>query len=108
MYSYKNITNYRLKKEFSYKRTHSMSLLTVSINIARELKEYGVEIYFDEEHISSLDPKNEVMFTLSAAMAQEESRHISENIRWTLAKKMKEGHAFLTDKIGRASCRERV
>ena len=68
-----------------------------SINIARELKEYGVEIYFDEEHISSLDPKNEVMFTLSAAMAQEESRHISENIRWTLAKKMKEGHAFLTD-----------
>lgn len=49
MYSYKNITNYRLKKEFSYKRTHSMSLLTVSINIARELKEYGVEIYFDEE-----------------------------------------------------------
>lgn len=68
-----------------------------SINIARELKEYGVEIYFDEEHISSLDPRNEVMFTLSAAMAQEESRHISENVRWTLSKKMKEGHAFLTD-----------
>ena len=60
----------------------------VSLNIAKDLKDYGVEIFFDEEHISSIDPKNDVMFTLSSVMAQEESRHTSENIKWTNQKKM--------------------
>lgn len=68
-----------------------------SLNIAKELKDYGVEIFFDEEHISSIDPKNDVMFTLSSVMAQEESRHTSENIRWTNQKKTEEGCVFLTD-----------
>ena len=68
-----------------------------SLNIAKELKDYGVEIFFDEEHISSIDPKNDVMFTLSSVMAQEESRHTSENIKWTNQKKMEEGCVFLTD-----------
>lgn len=31
------------------------------------------------------------MFTINAIMAQEESRHISENVKWTFAKKKKEG-----------------
>ena len=68
-----------------------------SISIARELKEVGVEIYFDEEHLSSIDPHNDVMFTIGALMAQEESRHMSENIKWTFEKKMREGCVFLTD-----------
>ena len=62
-----------------------------SINIARDLKEIGVEIYFDNEHISTLDPSSEVMFTLNAVMAQEESRHISENVKWTFSKNFREG-----------------
>ena len=62
-----------------------------SINIARELKTIGVEIYFDNEHISTLDPSSEMMFTLNAIMAQEESRHISDNVKWTFNKNKKEG-----------------
>lgn len=32
-----------------------------------------------------------MLFTISAVMAQEESRHISDNVKWTFNKKKKEG-----------------
>ena len=70
-----------------------------SINIARELKGLGVEIYFDNEHISTLDPSSEVMFTLNAIMAQEESRHISDNIKWTFNKNKKEGIPMISSNL---------
>ena len=70
-----------------------------SINIARELKEIGVEIYFDNEHISTLDPTTEVLFTLSAVMAQEESRHISDNVKWTFSKMFKEGIPMVSSNL---------
>lgn len=65
--------------------------IQTSINIARELKVIGVEIYFDNEHISTLDPSSEVMFTINAIMAQEETRHTSENVKLTFNKKQNEG-----------------
>ena len=70
-----------------------------SIDIARELKALGVEIYFDNEHISTLDPSSEVMFTLSAIMAQEESRHISDNVKWTFDKNKKEGIPMVSSNL---------
>ena len=70
-----------------------------SINISRELKAIGVEIYFDNEHISTLDPSSEVMFTLSAVMAQEESRHISDNVKWTFAKMFREGIPMVSNNL---------
>ena len=63
--------------------------IQTSINIARELKAIGVEIYFDNEHISTLDPSSEMLFTISAVMVQEESRHISDNVKWTFNKNKK-------------------
>ncbi|MFA7082641.1 MAG: recombinase family protein [Bacteroidales bacterium] len=65
-----------------------------SLESIKKLKEWGVEVYFDEENMSSLDPKNEAMFTIMSSMAQEESRHISENVKWTFHKKIKEGWDF--------------
>lgn len=37
---------------------------------------------FEKEGISSLDPTAELVFNFMAAIAQEESRSISENVRW--------------------------
>lgn len=73
--------------------------IQTSINIARELKAIGVEIYFDNEHISTLDPSSEVMFTINAIMAQEEARHISENVKWTFSKKKKEGIPMVSSNL---------
>lgn len=67
----------------------------LTISTIRELKELGVEVYFDNEHMSTFDPKNEFMFSIMSSMAQEESRHISENVKWTFQKMMKEGKPFV-------------
>ena len=66
-----------------------------SIEVARELKQIGVEVYFDNEGISTLNPAMELMFTLGAIIAQEESRHISENVRWAFKKMMQDAYPFL-------------
>ena len=66
-----------------------------SIEVARELKRIGVEVYFDNEGISTLNPAMELMFTLGAIISQEESRHISENVRWAFKKMMQDAFPFL-------------
>ena len=68
----------------------------LTLQTIKELKEVGVEVYFDTENISTFDPKNELLFTIMSSIAQEESRHISENVKWTITKMMKEGRVFLT------------
>ena len=68
----------------------------LTIQTIRELKEIGVEVYFDNERLSTFDAKNEFMFSIISSMAQEESRHISENVTWTFQKKMRDGIPFIT------------
>lgn len=48
----------------------------------RKLKTHNVECYFEKEGISTMDSKGELLITIMSSMAQEESRNISENIRW--------------------------
>ena len=46
----------------------------------RKLKERGVEVYFEEQNIYTLDGKGEVLLTIMSSIAQEESRNIAENV----------------------------
>lgn len=62
-----------------------------SLSTIRLLKEKGVEIYFEKEGIFTFDNKGEFMITLLSSMAQEESRSISENVKWGCRKKMADG-----------------
>lgn len=48
--------------------------------ITRELKNYGVEVYFVSDNIWTMDGDGELRLTLMATMAQEESRKISERV----------------------------
>lgn len=57
----------------------------------RKLKEKGVAVYFEKEDINTLDAKGEFMITLLSSMAQEESRSISDNVKWGLRKRMADG-----------------
>lgn len=49
--------------------------------ITRELKKYGVEVYFVEDNIWTMDGDGELRLSLMATLAQEESRKISERVR---------------------------
>ena len=57
----------------------------------RHLKELGVEVIFEKEHISSLSGDGELMLTILASYAQEEIRSISDNIKWRMRKDMQRG-----------------
>lgn len=53
-----------------------------SLTTIRQLKDKGVEVYFEKENIFTLDSKGELLLTIMASLAQEESRSISKNITW--------------------------
>ena len=57
----------------------------------RHLKDIGVEVRFEREHISSFSGDGELMLTILASFAQEESRSISDNVKWGIRKRMAEG-----------------
>lgn len=48
-----------------------------------EFKAHEVEVRFERGSISSFDPSSDMIFNLLAAAAQEESRSISENTKWS-------------------------
>ena len=62
-----------------------------TLQAIRDLKDKGVEVIFEKEHIHTLDPKCEVMLTIMSSLAQEESRSISENVRWGKQHSMQRG-----------------
>ncbi len=62
-----------------------------ALNSIRELKELGISVYFENENIDTLSPGGEVLITILAAMAEQESRTISTNIKWAYQKKFQNG-----------------
>ena len=61
------------------------------LNTVRHLKEIGVEVWFERENIHSMDGDGELMLSILASFAQEESRSISENEKWAIKKKFEQG-----------------
>ncbi len=66
-----------------------------ALGYIRELREIGVGVYFESENIDSLEPGGEVLLTILAAMAEQESRTMSSNIRWAYQKRFKSGKALV-------------
>ena len=63
------------------------------LETVRHLKDIGVDVWFEEEGIHSLDADGELMLTILASFAQEESRSISENAKWGIRKGYERGEA---------------
>ena len=68
------------------------------LNTIRHLKEIGVEVRFEKENISSMSGDGEFMLTILASFAEEESRNISENVKWGLRKRMQSGEIGTANK----------
>lgn len=63
------------------------------LETVRELKDLGIDIIFEEQSIHTLSSDGELMLTILASYAQEESRSVSENIKWRKRNDMKNGKA---------------
>ena len=55
------------------------------------LKSIGIEVRFEKEGISTFDSGSDLLFSTMAAVAQEESRSISENVKWAYKRKAEQG-----------------
>ena len=71
---------------------------TLIIACVRELKELGVEVYFEKENISTFNGDCELMLTVLSSFAQEESKNISDNVKWRCKRKFEQGKIIINTK----------
>lgn len=70
------------------------------LETARELKSLGIDIYFEKENIHTMSMGGELMLTLLASFAQEESRSASENCKWRIRKMFEQGRPTTGNMLG--------
>ena len=63
----------------------------------RELKDLGVDIYFEEENLWLHDERMEMLIAVFCALAQSESENISQNIRWGVRQGFRMGTSGYAD-----------
>ena len=66
-----------------------------SLTTVRKLKEKNVEVFFEKENIYTFDGKGELLLTILSSLAQEESKNISDNVRWGQRKRFADGKVSL-------------
>ena len=66
------------------------------LEVTRELKALGIDVFFEKENMHSTSGEGELILTLLASFAQEESRSVSENCMWRIRNKFKAGISTTT------------
>lgn len=88
--------DYILTKSISRFARNTLDCLTY----VRQLKTYGVYVYFEKERMDTKNEASEMVLSILAAIAQEESRNISENIKWNQRKRYQEGIPIWNETYG--------
>lgn len=65
--------------------------LVLLLSSIRELKQLGIDVYFEEQNIHTLSYEGEIMLTIFASTAEEEARSMSLNMLWRVTKDMERG-----------------
>jgi len=61
------------------------------LKTVRQLREWNISVRFERENIDSLSPDGELMLSILASYAQEESYSTSENVKWGIRKRFSQG-----------------
>lgn len=61
------------------------------LTIVRTLLDLGIPIYFEKENIDTGSMENELMLSIMSSIAESESVSISENNKWSIQRKFKNG-----------------
>ena len=70
-----------------------------TLNYTRHLKQLKVNVIFMNDGIDTDDKDGELRLTIMASIAQEESRKISERVKWGIRRKMEKGFVFGYSKL---------
>lgn len=71
----------------------------------RGLKGLGVDVYFEEQNIHTMSGDGELMLSILASYAQEESRSVSENQKWRIRRDYREGKFYSHIRVFGYDCR---
>ena len=72
----------------------------ILLQTTRELKELGIDCYFEKENMHSISPDGEFFLTLLAMYAEEEARSTSENQKWRIKRKFEAGEPWVGNMLG--------
>ncbi len=70
------------------------------LETVRHLKSIGVDMWFEKENIRSMSADGELMLSILAGYAEDESRSISDNAKWAIQKKFERGEQWHTAAYG--------
>ena len=70
------------------------------LETVRQLKNIGVDVFFEEQNIHTMSTEGELMLTILASYAQEESLSVSENQKWRIRKNFSEGKPWGITMLG--------
>jgi len=76
-----------ITKSISRFARNTMTLLET----VRELDSLNIDVFFEEQNIHSISGEGEMILTFLATFAQEESRSVSENMKWRIKKDFEQG-----------------
>ena len=82
-----------LVKSFSRLGRNTLDMLRA----LRELRDLGVDIYFEEENLWLHDERMEMLISVFCALAQSESENMSQNIRWGVRQGFRMGTSGYVD-----------
>ncbi len=69
------------------------------LSTVRELRDLGIKVVFEKENIDTFDPSSEVFLTVAAAVAENDLKIYSENQKWSIREKYKNGFISIGNKI---------
>ncbi len=69
------------------------------LNYIRELKGMNIPVFFEKESINTMDAKGEVMLTIMASLAQQESESLSQNVKLGLQYGFQQGKVMVNTRL---------
>ena len=65
------------------------------LSVIRELRSLDIEVVFNQEMLSTANDGGELMISIIKALSQAENESRSQNVRWGIMKRVKDGTAAL-------------
>ena len=69
----------------------STRAIKARLQYIRQLKDKNISVFFEKENINTMDAKGEVLLTIMASLAQQESQSLSQNVKLGLQYRYQQG-----------------
>src|SRR5699024_12546982 len=65
----------------------------------RQLKDKEIPVFLEKENINTMDAKGEIMLTIMASIAQQESQYLSQNVKLSIQYRYRQSEVQVNHKL---------